>query len=267
MRRLRLSLLWLITAALLAACEQETASASFGGEARGVVGEDAVTNGSGVTLVDMEASADDLPPLLVRWTDGDDMAAKSAFSFTVTNTTLNEIAFTPSVFADGPIGSAEKAFDGTALAPDESASFSVNAAELPIRSSAVVNIVSVKLARVLEQPDGEHAVSSLVASRYVRHEPGFDKARAYTEEQFKTDLGGVLVSRPFSPKSYSATDVAAALASESIGEVLGEDGVFHAKSLGASDMAVRNAADEVVAIVTEVRHGAPDEAEMEVDDE
>jgi hypothetical protein len=268
-------LVFLMGAALIAACEPGGEAVALEGSANGLVGADAgeaaddtesVASESTATTTEVntggekeneQPSGDDSATEVfsVSWTDGAEISTVSKVSFTVTNISNDEvISFYVSVLCRGLLGEAEKKAGTAELGPGESKSFKMSAAALPIRSAKVVSQMFVKVTRTVQQSDGEREVSMLVASRYVRHELGFAKVRAYTETQLESELGGVL----FESELPSGETSAAALSGEVLGDKQqdGKKGV--SVSLASSGLVDYDDAGNMLGIISEYSTGSAD---------
>jgi len=271
----------LAVCALLAAsaCDQYdgAGSATIGGGPSGLLGDEAEEDAFAETMRDDSES--DPPSIEVAWTDEADISAQSRLSFTVSNTTTDrDIAFSVSVVSQGFLGTGERHLADLTLGPGESEAISFRASDLPVRSEAVMSLmaVGIRLAHeVLADPPRD---ARLTATRYYRHAPGLDAARAYGAEALQAELNGVLFESAGAVESMTE----AALESEVLGEKAVAGGDSEAVSLAASDLVVWGSLGDALGVITRVSIGTADtsgedamvtpedpsaEEEMEVDDE
>jgi hypothetical protein len=274
MRKTTLFLSLITAGALFASgCDPGGATTAIGGNANGLLDDEAeaVTESAADTTADagtMECfEPDEIPPLSVTWTDSAETAYSASVSFQVTNTTGETLAFSVALYATSLAGSAEKPVGDGTLGPGETASYSIPANELPMRSSTVVGTLSVRIRRTVSMPGGPREVMSDLADRYYLHTEGFESVRAYSEAALREERDGVIASLP-TPASETAESTAA--------DVVGDawDGAGYAdKAKGESGLFLRDKDGNVYGIITEMRFGSgpsteptepsPDEGDIE----
>jgi len=266
--RTRILLAVLVSTALLAGCDRGAFTERLGGDPNGLL-DDAEGAPEEESFFSDYLSAPQ-PKLAVAWTDAADATAQAQLSFTVTNTTENPITFTAAVLAETLLGDAERPLGEATLNAGEVAAFAVDASDLPVRSEIVVGMISVKLARTIESPDGERTIGTRTASRYFRHAAGYGAVRTYTEASLQTELDGVLFSGAPPSGAKTAEAIEAALAATALGEVTDGAEGFTSISAAASRLVVRDELGQMLGFTTEAKVGADvasDDAEMEVADE
>jgi len=271
-------LLSIAAIALCAACEKDDTAVAVGGRANGIVGGDAgeamddtesIASESTATTDEVDSDTEgevgqsfgddnSNEVLSVSWTDDAEISSVSKLSFTVSNITADQvISFSVSILCKSLLGEAEKKVGAVELESGESREFKLAATALPIRSAKIVSQLFVKVTRTVPQSDGEREVSTLVSSRYVRHENGFAKVRAYTEAQLASELGGVLFESALPTGETSA----AALAGEVVGEKQedGKEGV--SLSFASSGLVDYDDAGNVIGVTTGFSMGSADVSE------
>jgi hypothetical protein len=205
-------------------------------------------------------------PFTVAWTDAAETAVSCTLSFEVTNATDEERAVTVALVAESVLGVARKPFGEVTLAAGESAAFSLDAAELPIRSAEVVSQIAVELTRTNVAGLGPFDVTTRTAERWFLHEAGYGAGRAYTQESFLAELGGVYFSLGTNPEALTAT----ALEAKVLGEIADMDGEYSTVTAANSKLVKHDGSGAISGIVlsgTDGREAVGDDSEAIVSDE
>jgi hypothetical protein len=268
-----------LAAALSAGCDSGGAMTTVGAAPNAMLGGE--TDGDAeVTAGDSSQTSVDQPhePFSAEWTDSAEAAGASSLSFEVTNETDEERSVTVALVAESALGVARLPFGEVAIAAGESAAFSLDAAEVPIRSSEVVSQIAVELTRTNVAGLGPFEVTTRTAFRWLLHDAGYGAARAYTQESFIAERGGVYFSLPASPEALTE----AALEAKALGEIADAYGVYSVVTAAGSELVSHDEAEGIEGVVTWAADGrgdvsgsadaivVPDEggdAELEVDDE
>jgi len=277
-------------ALLTSGCDPGGAKSATGVSANGLVTDETTADTETAEPTEATAEIDDTAtaeeevedestpaPLVVTWTDSADTAAATALSFTVANAADVELSFEVAVVARSLVGEARKEIGESTLGSGEIATFSIDAQDLPVRSSAVVGQVFVELTREIARWNGAIVSSRLLAGRLVRHDAGYGSVRAFTQETLQSELGSTLWSTAATADALSSPSAVAAFESEVLGDVSDGAGGYDLVTQGAAanDLVVRNEEGTVVGFVSAVREIAmtPAAAEtasaedMEVSDE
>ncbi|MCK9459889.1 MAG: hypothetical protein M0R80_09655 [Proteobacteria bacterium] len=261
------------------ACDSGGATTTVGAAPNAMLGIE--TDGDAeVTAGDSSQTSVDEPnePFSAEWTDSAEAAGASSLSFEVTNETDEERSVTVALVAESALGVARKPFGEVAIAAGESAAFSVSASDLPIRSAEVVSQVFVELTRVNIAGLGPFEVTTRTACRWFLHDAGYGAVRAYTQESFIAERGGVYASLSVGANELSAS----ALEAKVLGEIADAYGVYSVVTAAGSELVSHDETEGIEGVVTWAADGrgdvsgsadaivVPDEGgdtELEVDDE
>ena len=193
-------------------------------------------------------------PLRVEWTDDAEMGPRTSLSFSITNTMAATLSFSVSIAAESAIGSAVRPIGEVTLGSGESKSYTVQAKDLPVRSTVAISSVSVRITRSVVGATSVMDVVEDLATRFVKHEAGYGRARAFNEEMLRAEHGGVLVSAR--PKGSVATAGA-----EEVGEVW-RGKAFAKRTRKDSDLLVRDESGNVCGVVTQMAIGSMPQSEV-----
>jgi hypothetical protein len=252
MHETKLFFVLIATTALLASgCDRRDATpAAIGGNANGLL-DDETTADTDTAADTTPTSTDDLgnlgddptpPPIEVVWTDGAETSASAVVSmqFEVRNVSDGTQSGTLRLLCSSVLDrGAALDLGAFELEPGAVQTFSVAAADLPIRSSSVLTQAIVELSRTYMKPGGIAGTTVTVeAPRFYRHDDGFAAVKPFTESQVRDDLGGVLFNAP-SAFSSTSTPSEAAAATAVLGQVKNAEGGFDDVSMASAGLALR----------------------------
>jgi hypothetical protein len=230
----------------------------------GVSASGLVDETSADTVVDDLANLGDDPaplPLEVAWTDGAETseASVATLQFEVRNISDGAESGTVRLLCSSVLDrNAALDLGAFALDPGEVQTFSVAAADLPIRSSMVLTQAMVEISRTYTRPgDVAGTAVTVEAPRFYRHEDGFETVKPFTESQVSDDLGGVLFTAPSAFSSASVPGEAAA-AEAVLGEVKNAEDGFDSVTMASEGIALRDEKGNVYAYLVGGSFGVAD---------
>jgi hypothetical protein len=245
-----------LVAAITIACDSDGAKSAAVGSANGLLDDESSPDTGEEIDYDVEPGDGERLPLQVEWiTDGDDTAATSMILFQVVNTTDRVQEISVALVGICPLGEAELQLGDTVLGPGDVVSYDVHSDELPIRSTAFLTKLSVKLTRTTNMIDHPEQVSRQYSGPLYRHESGFESARAFSSAKLSDELDGVLMLTQTPSEDATVTN----LADTELGEMAdGEGGWVALKPSSKPGMVAYDGSGNVIGVVTGYSVGTGD---------